>query len=60
MCLGSMISKYFYTGSVLMERKIIESVIWKREYFLIATVNFYAKNSDKADGKIQNETEQVT
>jgi hypothetical protein len=55
-----MTSKYFYNGSILMERKIIESVVWKRLYFLIAAVHFYAMNSYKADGKIENETKPVT
>jgi hypothetical protein len=27
--------------------------IWKREYFLIATVHFYAMNNHKADGKFR-------
>ena len=39
-CLGSVTSKYFYTGTILMELKLIESVIWKREYFVITAVHF--------------------
>jgi len=58
MFLGSMTSNYFYTGSILVERKIIDSVIWKREYFLIAAVHFYAMNSDKADGKFRMKQDQ--
>jgi len=48
-----MTSKYFYTGSILMEREIIESVVWKREHFLIVAVHSYAAKSDKADGKFR-------
>jgi len=53
MFLGSMTSKYFYTGSILMEREIIESVVWKREHFLIAAVHFYSVKRENAEEKFR-------